>query len=111
MASLVAKYPVNASGYLVRTALYHLLNEGTGTAAVLEQLSGCRAESLSHALARMAKEELVQITHYTLRSRCRSRFKHYSLTKIGIELALQIDAATVEIATPSTALETTTEST
>lgn len=100
MASLVAKYPANASGYLVRTALYHLLNEGTGTAAILERLSGCSAENLSQALARIAKEGLVEITHYSLRVRCSSRFKHYNLTKKGIELALQIDPSSVEFASP-----------
>lgn len=98
MASLVAKYPANASGYLVRTALYHLMNEGTGTAAILARLSGCSAANLSQALARLAKEGFVEITHYSLRVRCSSRFNHYSLTPKGIELALQIDPASVAFA-------------
>lgn len=100
MASCVAKFPTNASGYMVRTALYHLLNEGTGTAAVLARLSDCNAENFSQALARMERDGFVAITHYALRVPCSSRFKHYSLTPKGIELALQIDPKSVAFADP-----------
>lgn len=85
-------------GYLQRTILWHALEEGVVTAGTLQVLSGCNLETIKQALGRMASSGLTQWAPLACTPVTGRRFTGYSLTRKGINAALDIKKADVEFA-------------
>ncbi|MDO8769555.1 MAG: hypothetical protein Q7K57_12795 [Burkholderiaceae bacterium] len=98
MAEYIAKY--NGFGYAMRTALWHLLNEGTVTAMSLSAVSGCELHGMNLCLQRMAKRGLAKPAPAAMAAETTRRFRSYGLTPKGMEAALLVKEADVEIAKP-----------
>lgn len=85
-------------GPVQRAVLWHTLNEGVVTADSLAALTGGSITAAKTGLARMAHFGFTQVAPARLTPRTDRRFIGYSLTPKGIEAALRIDAARVQMA-------------
>lgn len=88
-------------GRLQRSVLWHLLEEGTGTATELCRLIGCRAIHLERTLLVLRAKQLLQTTPCPPERRRSHRGKApllFGLTPVGIQAALVIDRDEVQFA-------------
>ena len=93
-------YASLGGGYATRTILWHALNEGVVSSETLVRLSGVCVVVLRDALRRMQLRGLIAPVPRALRLSADSRCVSHGLTPKGIEVALLVDIARVQMAEP-----------